>query len=183
MAISCGSQLLRFVFLDRSVLGQANPTTVPAPISFASRPSRSRLGLTNNPKKLRLPGIWRRPTQCDMIAARFGHFFFWPGHSDIRQRNIGHAGKMHRRVFRLPFCNNSQRSKAIKRRANSPKRRLLATPKTAFYQDLTGVGTGIVDIATGKEPRPPELDKFAAVFSVAGEKAGKGRRTKRRRHC
>ena len=28
-------------------------------------------------------------------------------------------------------------------------------------------------IATGKEPRPPELDKFAAVFSVAGEKQEK----------
>ena len=27
-----------------------------------------------------------------------------------------------------------------------------------------------MDIATGKKPRPPEVDQFAQAFSVAGEK-------------
>jgi len=29
------------------------------------------------------------------------------------------------------------------------------------------------DIATGRQPRPPDLDKFPAAFSVAGEKQEK----------
>ena len=31
----------------------------------------------------------------------------------------------------------------------------------------------MTDIATGKKPRPPEVDQFAQAFSVAGEKQEK----------
>jgi hypothetical protein len=31
----------------------------------------------------------------------------------------------------------------------------------------------LTDIATGKKPRPPEVDRFAQSFSVAGEKQEK----------
>jgi hypothetical protein len=48
-----------------------------------------------------------------------------------------------------------------------------ATAKTAYYQALRAAAPVLVNIATGKEPRPPESDKFAAAFSVAGEKQEK----------
>jgi hypothetical protein len=28
----------------------------------------------------------------------------------------------------------------------------------------------LINIATGRQARPPELDKFAAIFAIAGEK-------------
>jgi hypothetical protein len=31
----------------------------------------------------------------------------------------------------------------------------------------------MTDIATGRQPRPPDLDKFPAAFPVAGEKQEK----------
>lgn len=45
-----------------------------------------------------------------------------------------------------------------------------AVAKTAYYQTLRAAAPELMDIATGKEPRPPELDQFARAFSIAGEK-------------
>ena len=45
-----------------------------------------------------------------------------------------------------------------------------ARAKTAYYNALRNAVPELIDIATGKEPRPPELDRFAEMFSVAGEK-------------
>jgi hypothetical protein len=45
-----------------------------------------------------------------------------------------------------------------------------AKAKTAYFQALRTAAPELMIIATGKEARPPEVDKFAASFSVAGEK-------------
>jgi hypothetical protein len=47
---------------------------------------------------------------------------------------------------------------------------LYAAAKTAYYQALRAAVPELTDIATGKKPRPPEVDQFAQAFSVAGEK-------------
>jgi hypothetical protein len=41
------------------------------------------------------------------------------------------------------------------------------------YQALRAAAPELMDIATGKKPRPPEVDQFAQSFSVAGEKQEK----------
>jgi hypothetical protein len=50
---------------------------------------------------------------------------------------------------------------------------LYAAAKTAYYQALRAAAPELTDIATGKKPRPPEVDQFAQWFSVAGEKQEK----------
>lgn len=45
-----------------------------------------------------------------------------------------------------------------------------AEAKTAYFKALRAELPELMKIATGKEARPPELDKFAAAFAVAGEK-------------
>ena len=45
-----------------------------------------------------------------------------------------------------------------------------AKAKTTYYNALRAE---MPDIATGRQPRPPDLDKFPAAFSVAGEKQEK----------
>lgn len=47
---------------------------------------------------------------------------------------------------------------------------LYATAKTTYYEALRAAAPELTDIATGKKPRPPEVDQFAQAFSVAGEK-------------
>jgi hypothetical protein len=47
---------------------------------------------------------------------------------------------------------------------------LYATAKATYYQALRAAAPELMDIATGKEPRPPEVDQFAQAFNVAGEK-------------
>jgi hypothetical protein len=44
-----------------------------------------------------------------------------------------------------------------------------AKAKTAYYDALRAEMPEMTDIATGRQPRPPDLDKFPAAFSVAGE--------------
>jgi hypothetical protein len=48
-----------------------------------------------------------------------------------------------------------------------------AKAKTAYYNALRAEMPEMTDIATGRQPRPSDLDKFPAAFSVAGE-TGKG---------
>jgi hypothetical protein len=47
---------------------------------------------------------------------------------------------------------------------------LYARAKTTYYQALRAAAPELTDIATGKKPRPPEVDQFAQAFLVAGEK-------------
>jgi hypothetical protein len=42
--------------------------------------------------------------------------------------------------------------------------------KTAYYDALRAEMPEMTDIATGRQPRPSELDKFPAAFTVVGEK-------------
>jgi hypothetical protein len=48
-----------------------------------------------------------------------------------------------------------------------------ATAKTTYYEALRAAAPELTDIASGKKPRPPEVDLFAQAFSVAGEKQEK----------
>jgi hypothetical protein len=48
-----------------------------------------------------------------------------------------------------------------------------AAAKTAYYEALRAAATELTAIATGKKPRPPEVDRFAQSFGVAGEKQEK----------
>jgi hypothetical protein len=45
-----------------------------------------------------------------------------------------------------------------------------AEAKAAYFKALRAEMPELMKIATGKESRPPELDRFAAAFAVAGEK-------------
>ena len=45
-----------------------------------------------------------------------------------------------------------------------------AQAKTAYFNALRDAAPELMNIATGKEARPPELDAMAQVFAVAGEK-------------
>jgi hypothetical protein len=47
-----------------------------------------------------------------------------------------------------------------------------AKAKTAYCQALRAAMPELINIATGRQARPPELDKFAAIFAIAGEKHG-----------
>jgi hypothetical protein len=48
-----------------------------------------------------------------------------------------------------------------------------AAAKTTYYEALRAAAPELMDIATGKKQRPPEVDQFAQAFSVAGEKEEK----------
>ena len=48
-----------------------------------------------------------------------------------------------------------------------------AKAKTAYYNALRAEMPEMIDIATGRQPRPSDLDKFPAAFTVAGEKLEK----------
>ena len=48
-----------------------------------------------------------------------------------------------------------------------------AKAKTAYFNALRAEVPEMTDIATGRQPRPSDLDKFPAAFSVAGEKQEK----------
>lgn len=48
-----------------------------------------------------------------------------------------------------------------------------AKAKTAYYNALRAEMPEMTDIAMGRQQRPPDLDKFPAAFSVAGEKQEK----------
>jgi hypothetical protein len=49
-----------------------------------------------------------------------------------------------------------------------------AKAKTAYYRALRTAMPELINIATGKEASPPELNKFAAAFAIAGEKQEMG---------
>ena len=48
-----------------------------------------------------------------------------------------------------------------------------AKAKTAYFNALRAEVPEMTDIATGRQPRPSDLDKFPAAFSVAGDKQEK----------
>ena len=48
-----------------------------------------------------------------------------------------------------------------------------AASKKAYYEALRAAAPELTDIASGKKPRPPEVDQFAQSFSVAGDKQEK----------
>jgi hypothetical protein len=48
-----------------------------------------------------------------------------------------------------------------------------AAAKTIYYEALRAAAPELMDIATGKKPRSPEVDQFAQSFSLAGEKQEK----------
>jgi hypothetical protein len=50
---------------------------------------------------------------------------------------------------------------------------LYAAAKKTYYEALRAAAPELTDIASGKKPRPPEVDQFAQSFSVAGEKQEK----------
>jgi hypothetical protein len=45
-----------------------------------------------------------------------------------------------------------------------------ADAKTAYFNALRKAAPELMNIATGREVRPPELDTMAEMFAVAGEK-------------
>jgi hypothetical protein len=45
-----------------------------------------------------------------------------------------------------------------------------AKAKTAYFKALRKEVPELTNIATGRQARPPELDKFATTFAIAGEK-------------
>ncbi len=45
-----------------------------------------------------------------------------------------------------------------------------ANAKTAYFKALREEVPELTNIATGRQARPPELDKFATAFALAGEK-------------
>jgi hypothetical protein len=45
-----------------------------------------------------------------------------------------------------------------------------ANAKTAYFKALREEVPELTNIATGREARPPELDKFVTAFALAGEK-------------
>jgi hypothetical protein len=45
-----------------------------------------------------------------------------------------------------------------------------AEAKTAYCQALRAAMPELINIATGRQARPPELDNFATAFALAGEK-------------
>ena len=49
-----------------------------------------------------------------------------------------------------------------------------AKAKTAYFNALRAEIPEMTDIATGRQPRPSDLDKFPTAFSVCRRKAGKG---------
>jgi hypothetical protein len=58
-----------------------------------------------------------------------------------------------------------------------------AKAKTAYFNGLRTEMPEMTDIATGREPRPPDLDKFPTSLSVAGEKQKKRRMKKLLVYC
>jgi hypothetical protein len=48
-----------------------------------------------------------------------------------------------------------------------------AKAKIAYFNALRAEMPEMIDIATGRQPRPTDLDKFPAMFTVAGEKQEK----------
>src|SRR6516164_4677570 len=48
-----------------------------------------------------------------------------------------------------------------------------AQAKTAFCQALRAAMPELINIATGRQARPPELDKFATAFAISDEKQEK----------
>jgi hypothetical protein len=48
-----------------------------------------------------------------------------------------------------------------------------AKARTAYYNALRAEMPEMTDIATGRQPRPSDLDKFPAAFSAVGEKQEK----------
>jgi hypothetical protein len=52
-----------------------------------------------------------------------------------------------------------------------------ATAKTAYFYALRAEVSELIDIATSKETRPPEVDIFVAAFVVAGEEREKVEKT------
>jgi len=48
-----------------------------------------------------------------------------------------------------------------------------AKAKTAYFNALRAEIPEMTDIATGRQPRPSDLDKFPTAFSIAGEKQEK----------
>jgi hypothetical protein len=47
---------------------------------------------------------------------------------------------------------------------------LYAAAKTTYYEALRAAAPELTDVATGKKPRPPEVDQFAQAFNVASDK-------------
>ena len=45
--------------------------------------------------------------------------------------------------------------------------------KAAYFEALRAELPELINVATGKEARPPELDTFAAAFAIAGEEQEK----------
>jgi streptomycin 6-kinase len=48
--------------------------------------------------------------------------------------------------------------------------------KAAYFNALREAAPELINIATGREVRPPELDTMAEVFAVTGEKQEQGKR-------
>jgi hypothetical protein len=44
-----------------------------------------------------------------------------------------------------------------------------AAAKTTYYEALRAAAPELMDIASGKKPRPPAVDQFAQSFSAAGD--------------
>jgi len=78
---------------------------------------------------------------------------------------------MRRQAFKLRSCNNSPRSKAIHRLGEFAEKTVkYAKSKTAYFNALREAVPELMNIATGREARPLELDTMAAAFAVVGEK-------------
>jgi hypothetical protein len=67
---------------------------------------------------------------------------------------------------------SSQWSKAILRRQTFARKTIAycMSQNGLFYSPAGGDMPELVNIATGRQTRPVQLDKIAAVFSIAGQK-------------
>jgi hypothetical protein len=68
-------------------------------------------------------------------------------------------------VLRSPFSNKSPQSRATPPEL-AEKTISYAAAKTTYYQALRAAATPeLMDIVTGKKPRPPEVDRFAQSYA------------------
>src|ERR1700726_2276271 len=74
--------------------------------------------------------------------------------------------------LRWLFSNKSPQSKVLHQTELADKTISYAKAETVYYHALRAAMPELMDIATGKKPRLPKVDRFAQSFSVGGEKQG-----------
>jgi len=98
-----------------------------------------------------------------------GRHLLWLGRGDVRKSDAGRARKCRCELFgcyraTACICSNEPAPAEF-----SEKTIAYAQAKTALREAMPE----LINVATGKESRPAQLDKYSAAFSIAGEKQEK----------